>query len=918
MKAEDKISSEVSIKIESKDLKKVAELIKSANYCYDCNRCVNVCPVSELGLFYPRQLLSDFSTLSIDETIEYSNIWSCLTCGQCVEYCPMSKDKVGVNFLDIILQLRNIASEHEHLQEEISKCTTHGRMYANLPRLMANNEVEFVNRTGFLDNTDLKTTEKGEIAYFIGCIPFMDKISPCRRACPAGTDVQGYVTLIREGKFQEALDLIRKRIPLPAVCGRICPAPCEDACNRSNIDNPIAIRALKRFVADWEIKNAPLSQIKPSKQIKEKVAIIGSGPSGLSAAYYLAKKGYKVTVFESSPFKGGMLRLGIPKYRLPDDILDYEIEFIEKNGVEIKTSTPIGPDLTFDDLKKQGYKAIYISIGLQSNRKMNIPGENLKNVISGIEFLKNYKILDLKSEKFDLQVKNKIVGVVGGGNVAMDAARTSIRLGAKKVVLIYRRSREEMPASDEEIEMATEENIEFQFLTNPINLIGDENDNLTEIECVRMKLGEPDASGRRRPIPIEGSEFKIKINILMLAIGQVADSSLLKAAHHAFKLSKQGKIQIDNVTLETDIPGVFAGGDITGGEGIVVRAIGNGYEAAKSIDRYLRGLDLREGRIKKERLFPAATPKKEVITSPRRSMQLIPAEDRISSFSECEIGLTEEEAIHEAERCMLCNICSNCDFPPSSVDGQKFECFYGTQLAVPTSDRINYMSVPGTIIGLLNQNDIIPVVLGDEKCCGHDNYWVGDFDTFEKLARHNIKLFQDAGVKTIICNCAEGYYMWKFVYQEFFRNEDNFNFDFEVYHISEYILKEKLLNNIFIPHSEKIKVTYHDPCRLGRMSNIFDAPREILKKIPFVELVEMKHNRKDSICCGVSANISCSIYSKQIQGKRIQEAVDAGAEYMIVACPKCLTHFNCYLHENPNINLKVICLISFLGMLYHY
>ena len=918
MKAEKEPISKESVKINDSDLKEIQDLLKSANYCYECNRCVNVCPVSIYGIFFPRQLVRDFSNLPIEEVMENSNIWNCITCGQCIEYCPMSTDEEGVSFLDIILKLRKIASENETWREDKLSCTLHGRAYTNIPKLMANDEVEFVNKFGFIEDTELKIAHKGEIAYFIGCLPFLDKVSPCNRECPAGTDVQSYVTLIREGKFREALEVIRKKIPLPGVCGRVCPAPCEEVCNRINIDSPIAIRALKRFVADWELKNEPLSNIEIPQQRDEKVAIVGSGPSGLAAAYYLAKKGYKTTIFEASQYTGGMLRLGIPEYRLPDDILDYEIEYIKKHGVEIKTKTPIGPDLTFNNLKKQEYKAIYLSIGLQSTRKMNIPGEDLKNVISGLDFLRKFKILAWELKKQEINVKNKIIGVVGGGNVAMDSARTCLRLGAKKVIIIYRRSRKEMPASDDEIEMAEEEGIEFHFLTNPVKLYGDKTEKLKEVECIRMELGEPDESGRRRPIPIEGSEFKMKLNVLMLAIGQVADPALIEAAHDEFKLNKWGNIETDPLTLETNLPGVFAGGDIIGGEGIVVKAIANGHEAANSIDRYLRGEDLKEGRITNEILFPAATPKKAVSSAPREIMDLIPAEERSCSFDECELGLTEEEAIREAERCLMCNLCCNCDLPPDIGGDQKFECFYGPQVFSISSEKGKYIRIPTTVIGLLNQNDITPVVLENEKCCGHDAYWAGDFDTFEKLARYNIELYKNAGVKKIIFNCAEGYHMWKYVYKEFFDYLDDVDYDFEVYHTSEYILKERLLENLKIPPSEVIKVTYHDPCRLGRFSRVYDPPREILTKIPYVELIEMKSNRNDALCCGVSANINCNLCSKLIQEERINEAVETGAKYLIVTCPKCLTHFNCYLNENPDINLKVVDLMNFIGMLYRY
>lgn len=920
MKTKSKTSIGTSLNIEHKGIEKMSELLKSSYYCYDCNRCINICPLSPFGLFYPRQLVRDFSTYSVEEAINNSNIWSCLTCGLCSEYCPMSKDNIGVNFLDIILKLRTIATENDPFQEEKLQCTTHGRLYSNLPHLMANDQIELVNKIGFLDNTDLKIAKKGEIAYFIGCLPFMNGISPCTQACPANIDVQSYITLIKEGRFQESLNLIREKNPLPGVCGRICTHPCELNCNRNTIDKPIAIRALKRFVADWEIKNQPLSQLKPFKQTKEQVAIIGSGPAGLTAAYFLAKKGYKPTIFEASPFKGGMLRVGIPEYRLPDDILDYEIEFIEKSGVEIKTDTPIGPDLTFKKLTNMGYKAIFISIGLQSSRSMRLEGEELNNVIGGIEFLKDLRPTDQVSKKSPVIIKDKIIGVTGGGNVAMDSARTAVRLGAKKVIVIYRRSEKEMPATEEEIEMANEENIDFQFLTNPVRIIGDKKGNVSKVECIRMKLGEPDSSGRRRPIQIEGSEFKMKIDVLILAIGQEADYSLLKAAQNELIISKRDKIQIDDSTLETNIPGVFAGGDVTEGQGIAIRAIANGYEAAISIDRYLRGIDIGENRFKREEFKTSPIPKKEVNFEERNDLPIIPIEERCSSFNEVELEFTEEIAIQEANRCLNCNSCSNCDIPYEKDDdsfnnSQKSKHYYGTCQFPLYHNNIDYLKIPKTTIGILNLNNITPVVLADEKCCGHDCYWTGDLDTFEKLAKYNAKLYKDAGVKTIICSCAEGYYMWKYVYKEFFKDDNEY--DFEVYHISEYIQKEKLLDNLKLSDQDKIKITYHDPCRLGRLSNVYDAPRDILNNFPNVELIEMINNRQDANCCGVSAYISCSNYSKLLQGQRINEAIDTGAEYLIVTCPKCLTHFNCYLQENRDLKLKVMDLVSFLGMIYH-
>ena len=906
-----KLSKKNSNTISSEIIKKI---IANANYCYDCNRCVNVCPTSFLGTFFPRKLITDLTFLPLEEALENNNIWNCLTCGLCMEYCPMSKGNIGVNFVELILNLRKLTPEYELLQAEQLNCH-HERQYSNLPVLMANNEIEFNNRIGFLEGTNLKYVDKGEIAYFMGCVPFMNSVAPCSSGCPAGVDVQGYISLIREGKFQESIDLIRERNPFPIVCGRVCTHPCEESCNRSNFEDPVAIRALKRFISDWELKNKGKSKIKPVEQNREKVAIIGSGPAGLSAAFYLARKGYKPTVFEESPYLGGKLRSGIPEYRLPQDILDYEIEYIKNMGVEIKTNTPIGPNLTYDDLKKEGYKSLFISIGLGDSRSMRIGGDDLINVYYGLEFLEQQNL----SYK-DYDFKDKVVGIIGGGNLAIDSARTVQRLGAKKVVVIYRRSEKEMPALEEEIEAAKEENIEFQFLTNPIEIFSDEIGSCSEVECIRMELGKLDESGRRRPIKIEGSEFKLKLDVTIFAIGQVADYTLIKAAIEELAFDERGNFKKDSITFETNIPGVFAGGDVVGGKGIAIKAIHEGYEVAISIDRYLRGTDLKEGRVKPGLLKSSPIPKKEIKSVSRQEISMIPDVERVSSFKEVEKGISEDEAILEANRCLNCNICCNLDQKLDFYNKTRNKTSiqhssYGENEGITYDNDFNYLNIPKSVIGLLNQHEILPVVLANEKCCGHDLLFNGDVNSFEKLAKYNIKLFKDAGVNTLILSCAEGYYMWKYEYPKLFKGTDEF--DFEIYHLTEYILKEHLIDDIKFPISEKIRVTYHDACRLGRLSNVYDAPRKILNEIPFIELVEMRNNKQDAICCGVSAYINCDEYSKTIQRDRLNEAIDTGAEYLIVSCPKCLAHFNCYLNENLELKnkIKVLDLTSFIGKL---
>ena len=543
---------------------------------------------------------------------------------------------------------------------DIEKCTSCGECIKNCPIEVAN---EFNEGQGFRKAIYIPFPQAVPQKYTI------DKIGepPCSDACPAGVHVQGYIALIREGKYQEAVDLIRERNPLPAICGRICTHLCEDNCNRKDIDEPVAINDLKRFITDWEMKNQGKETKKKNAEDKTKkeeetdtikrpdakVAIIGSGPGGLSAAYYLAKMGYKPTIFEALPVIGGMLRVGIPKYRLQDKILDFEIGIIKDTGVEIKTNTPVGSKLKFNDLQKSGYKATFISIGLHKCRVLGVDGEDLTGVMPGVDFLNRVK----KSEKFDF--KDKVIAIVGGGNAAMDSARSALRFGAKKVIVVYRRSRKEMPAIEEEIERAEEEKIDFHYLTAPLKIIGNTKKEVKGIECIKMELGEPDASGRRRPVPIKGSEFKMDIDKLIIAIGQQTDYSSIEAAGFDLGVDR-GKIKVDELTLQTPSPSVFAGGDVIGGTEIAIQAIADGYEAAISIDRYLRGVDLKEGRTRRD-ITIAPLPEQEFEKAPRQKMPTLPINRRLNNFDEVNLGFTEEMAKEEAKRCLECNVCSLCN-----------------------------------------------------------------------------------------------------------------------------------------------------------------------------------------------------------------------------------------------------------------
>ena len=402
----------------------------------------------------------------------------------------------------------------------------------------------------------------------------------CEETCPVHLDVRGYVGWIADGRFQESLRLIKEKLPFPGSIGRVCPHPCEEKCNRNHLDNaPLCIRNLKRFAADaatGEEGGETIGKVAPNGK---KVAVIGAGPCGLTCAHDLARLGYPVTVFESSPVAGGMLALGIPKYRLPRHILNTEIDAIQKLGVDIQTGIQIGKDLAFEDLLGQGYEAIFIAIGAHIGMKARMDGEDAQGVVSGVDFLRT---LNLGG---DVRVEDR-VAVIGGGNVAMDAARSSLRLGAQEVTILYRRSRAEMPACDEEIDAALAEGIRIEYLVAPIGVVTKDN-RVAGIRCIRMELGEPDASGRRRPLPVEGSEFEMELAMILPAIGQTPDLSFLPE-DGSIQATKWGTIVTDPVTFSTSKKGVFSAGDCVTGPGIAIEAIAGGKRAALSIDSYLK------------------------------------------------------------------------------------------------------------------------------------------------------------------------------------------------------------------------------------------------------------------------------------------------------------------------------------------
>jgi NADPH-dependent glutamate synthase beta subunit-like oxidoreductase len=474
--------------------------------------------------------------------------------------------------------------------------------------------------------------------------------APCRLACPGGLNVQGYVNMVKEGKYKEALEIIMQDLPLPGVLGRICPHGCEDACRRCDVDQPVAIRDLKRLAADkFDCREIEL-ECAPARE--EKVAIIGSGPAGLSCAYHLARKGIRSTIYESLPEAGGMLRVGIPAHRLPREILDQEIEVITNLGVEIKTNTALGKDVAVDDLLSNGHKAVYLALGAHKGIELGIPGEKANGVRQGVDFLKEVNL----SGKADVGQK---VAIIGGGNVAIDVARAAVRLGAGEVSIIYRRTRNEMPAWEEEIQAAEDEGTQITYLSAPQEVLTRDG-KVVGLRCIRMELSEPDSSGRKRPIPIPGSEYDIEIDQLIPAIGQRPDLSAVENVT-GLTFSRWGTTDVDSVTFATEREGVFAGGDLQTGPWVAIGAIGAGKEAAESILRYIEGRDMAEGRepIVYDDPWYRPVPEDEP-RMPRAKMADLPLEKREGNFDEVELGFEEAAGQAEAARCLNCGYCCEC------------------------------------------------------------------------------------------------------------------------------------------------------------------------------------------------------------------------------------------------------------------
>jgi len=546
--------------------------------CEQCGSCSSACPITGVDGFNIRRIIRHIELDLVNEIADTPFPWACTTCGRCESVCPN-----GITILAIIRPLRSVSPEE-----------------------------------------------------------FVPDCPPCTRACPAGIDIPGYIRLIAEGKLDEACALIMEKVPFPGILGRVCMHPCEDACRRTEVFNqPISICALKRYAAD-KAGNVFERASKIKESTGHKVAVIGAGPAGLTAAFYLRKKGHGVTVFEALPEPGGMMRFGIPDYRLPKDILRAEIKEIEDIGVEIRTNTKAH---SIQRLFEEGFNAVFLAIGAHQGLRIGVDGEDSPGVIEGVTFLRDVSL----GKKVEVGSR---VAVIGGGNAAIDSARTALRLGAEEVTVIYRRTQAEMPASPEEIDGATAEGVEIHYLSAPSRIV--RQDGKVELECIRMKLGAVDASGRRRPEPIKDTEFTMGFDTIITAIGQRPEIP----SQFDLAIGREDVVQADPNTLATSREGVFAGGDLISGPASVIEAIAAGRKAASSIDKFLGGDGNIEETLAKSFDTRTYNGKRESGFADLKRVETpaIPLSERHDGFTEVDLCFDDDHAISEAKRCLQCDL----------------------------------------------------------------------------------------------------------------------------------------------------------------------------------------------------------------------------------------------------------------------
>ncbi len=479
--------------------------------------------------------------------------------------------------------------------------------------------------------------------------------SPCQMACPAGIDVPSYLTLIGQGRYEEAIRIIRRDNPFAWVCGLVCTHPCEFMCVRGRMDSPISIMQLKGFAAEKAISAQRYINPEQQEDNGKKVCVLGAGPGGLAGAYYLALMGYRVTVLESLPVAGGMMMVGIPRYRLPREVIDREVSMIEDLGVEIRLNTKVGRDVSIQDLKNEGFQAFLLAIGAHTSYKLGIEGEDdYQQVESAVDFLRRVNLGNHRKP-------GKRVAIVGGGNVAIDAARTCIRLGCESVSVLYRRSHDQMPAHKEEVIEAEEEGVGFSFLTVPSRIVGEQG-KVCGIKCLRAELSEPDANGRQKPMPVEGSEHTMEVDAVIPAIGQGVDASGLEDLQE-ISWTKRNTISVHTSSMETHSPGYFAAGDVVTGPATIVEAIAGGKKAALAINRYFEDIpqpSMPPVPVRRRKLDFPNIPASLKMDLDRPNVEVLNTERRRITFQQVHLGLTEDKANSECKRCLRCDVCMRC------------------------------------------------------------------------------------------------------------------------------------------------------------------------------------------------------------------------------------------------------------------
>src|SRR5579859_815476 len=627
--------------------------------CINCGICMDLCPVRCLDMTRPQGLAgappSPIPFGAADEPTMMATpvqIATCIGCQVCFQECPTQAITIEAGVREVVFAEPQGPIAHPPADEDGKvwyPLQAYTAVVAEIPGEAPYGELLRWQVAHTSEPWHIWRTWLGEANQTIK--------APCQEACPVGTNAGLYVGLIAQGRYDEALAVAAEPNPFPVICGRVCTAPCEDACRRGEFEQPIAIRDLKRFASDHGYAGRRF--LKPSKErFSERVAIVGSGPTGLSATYYLARRGYRVTIYEAMPVAGGMMAIGIPDYRLPRVELNRDIQAIIDLGVEVKVNTAIGRDVSLDELRRE-YQAVLIAVGAQKSQRLGLAGEErLEGVIPATGFLKHFNL------GVETTLSGKVVAVVGGGSTALDAARSAWRSGAKAVHILYRRTQAEMPAQKEEVRAAIEEGLTLHELVAPMELQSKDG-MLKGVLCQRMKLGEPDAAGRRRPIPVEGATFELAVQVILVAIGEAPDPSFLPEGTQV-EVAAWGGLMINPKTLATGQPGVFAAGDATYGPRSIIHAAAHGRQAARSIHAYLRGLppeqiaELPEDELQTPSTLTDGAIEVNLAPTPRAEMPLRSAAQSRDKASEFALGLSESQARAEAQRCLRCDLAYLC------------------------------------------------------------------------------------------------------------------------------------------------------------------------------------------------------------------------------------------------------------------